>query len=796
MKFFHPPGNPVHNNAPARWREYLLYSISNDIYLPLRLAAFLRGALFFLADFFFAAFLRAVFFFGTFAPALRASDKPIAIACLRLVTFLPEPPLRRVPFFFSRITFFTLSCAFLEYFAISFLNGLKILCHANLEALSYIHNMKNVLAAALLLFLFNSSLANGKEQTVQSPDGNILVNITVADEVSYTIHFKNQLLVSSSKIALNLRYRMPMPLVIQKATTRANSSIIYSPVPEKRKQIPDVYNEVTIQFRQPVSVQFRVYNDGVAYRWQTRIRDSVIIENEIAETNFPANHPVYFSEVVKRADQDIFHTSFEEPYSCKPLDSISNASLIFSPLLVMPETGPKVLLTESDLFDYPGMFLTGTSNRGLTGKFAPYPQEEIVTTGEFPQANVLQRADYIAHTSGTRSFPWRVVAIAAHDKELPANDIVYRLGAPSKLADHSWIRPGKGTDEWIIGINLFNVPFKAGINTATYKYYIDFAKQFGFDRIMMDAGWSDYKDLFKINPDLDMNEIAAYAKSKGIGLSMWTLAMTLDKQLEPALDQFNKWGVDFIMTDFMDRDDQKMVNFYHRIAEACARHKIMIMYHGAFKPAGFSRTWPNAITREGVLGSEYNIWSEKATPEHNVLLPFIRMVAGPMDYEPGILDNATKETFRPIGSKVMAPGTRCHQLAMFVVYESPIQIFSGNPSQGMTEPAFMHLLGSIPTTWDTTMVLDGKVGDYIITARKKNNDWFVAGMTDWTARELSVDLSFLDNGNYELVSCTDGINADRYASDYVLKESTIDRNKPVLVKLAPGGGFVMRLRKK
>lgn len=313
---------------------------------------------------------------------------------------------------------------------------------------------------------------------------------------------------------------------------------------------------------------------------------------------------------------------------------------------------------------------------------------------------------------------------------------------------------------------------------------------------MMDAGWSDYQDLFKINPNIDMNELAAYAKTQGIKLSMWTLALTLEKQLEPALQQFNKWGVDFIMTDFIDRDDQKVVNFYHKIAAACARHRIMLMYHGAYKPAGFNRTWPHAVTREGVLGSEYNVWSQKATPEHNVQLPFIRMTAGPLDYEPGLLDNATQKTFRPISDKVMSQGTRCHQLAMFVVYDSPVQFFSGNPSQGLQEPAFMELLGSVPTTWDTTLVVAGKIGDYIITARQKNNEWFIGGMTDWTGRKLNLPLDFIGDGSYEATICADGINADHHAADYTLRNQTVVKNDTLSLSLAPGGGFLVRLRKK
>ena len=492
--------------------------------------------------------------------------------------------------------------------------------------------------------------------------------------------------------------------VSRKAVTRSVRQSINATIPEKRKVIKDHYNELVLPFAQTCSVIFRVYDDGVAYRFQTKVKDSIIVTDELATIKFADNYPVYFSSVVKRDGADSFHTSFEEPYQFKKLDSINTDQLIFTPTLVAPATGPKFLLTESDLEDYPGMFITGTGTNELRGRFAPYPLEEKMTEGEFPQYIVTKRAPYIAKTKGTRLFPWRIIAISKDDKDLPSNDIVYRLASPSRIADASWIKPGKGTDEWIIGINLFNVPFKSGINTATYKFYIDFAKRFGFDRIMMDAGWSDYKDLFKINPALNMDEISAYAAQQGIKLSMWTLALTLDKQLEPALQQFKKWGVDFIMTDFMDRDDQPMVNFYYRIAEACARQKIMIMYHGAFKPAGFGRTFPNSITREGVLGSEYNIWSEKATPAHNLLIPFIRMVSGPLDYEPGILDNATQKTFRPIGEKVMAPGTRCHQLAMFVIYESPIQIFAGNPSTGYQEPRFMELLGSIPTTWDETIV--------------------------------------------------------------------------------------------
>jgi len=454
-----------------------------------------------------------------------------------------------------------------------------------------------------------------------------------------------------------------------------------------------------------------------------------------------------------------------------------------------------VAITESDLDDYPGMFLQGTNKNSFSTAFAPYPVEEKIVEGDYPEKVVSKRADYLAKTIGTRNFPWRVLIIAREDKELPTNDLVYRLAAPSKLNDVSWIHPGKCTDEWIIDVNLFNVPFKSGVNTASYKYYIDFAKRFGFDRIMMDAGWSNTKDLFDINPNINMDTIAAYAKQQGIKISMWTLSMTLDRQLDSALKQFQRWGVDFIMTDFIDRDDQPTVNFYTRITEACAKAHLMIMFHGAYPPKGFNRTYPNNITREAILGSEYNAWSDKPTPGHNATIPFIRMLAGPLDYEPGLLDNATQQQFRPIWGKVMSQGTRCQQLAMFVVYDSPLQIFSGNPSQGYLEPKFMELLGSIPVGWDTTIIPDAKLANYIVTARRKGNDWFIAGLTDWSAKDLQLPLSFLREGNYTATICKDGVNANRNAMDYMIEERTLTSDDSLDIHLAPGGGLLARLKK-
>ena len=653
---------------------------------------------------------------------------------------------------------------------------------------------------SLIIFcsFFSFTLEAADSLTVLSPDKSIHVTINTNKSLTYSITIDNKKIIEPSVIDMQLTDGKKLSDYLSVQSTKYNSVIqfIEQIVPYQQKNIPDVYNEVIIQFKKNFSIIFRVYNDGVAYRIISRFKDSITVKNETANFNFIKGANVYAPLIQKREGLDIYHTSFEELYQYKSLDSISSTNEMFSPALVSTIDNIKIAITESDLLDYPGMFLKGTNNFSLQGDFAPYPEEEKIVEGDYPEMVVTKRADYIAKTTGSRNFPWRVLMIAKHDKKLPENNIVYRLATPSRLKDVSWVHPGKCTDEWIIDVNLFNVTFKSGVNTASYKYYIDFAKRFGFDRIMMDAGWSDTKDLFKINPNINMDAIAAYAKEKGIKLSMWTLSMTLDKQLDSALDQFNKWGVDFIMTDFIDRDDQKTVNFYQRITEACAAHHLMIMFHGAYPPKGFNRTYPNNITREGVLGSEYNAWSDKPTPEHDLILPFTRMLAGPFDYEPGILDNATKAQFRPIWGKVMSQGTRCHQLAMFVVYDNPLQIFSGNPSQGYMEPKFMELLGSIPTTWDTTMILDAKVSDYIITARRKGEEWFIGGMTDWSSRNFTIPLDFLSEGNYEATVCEDGINSDRYPSDYSIKIFEATNKDSIQIQMASGGGYLLRLRKK
>ena len=657
--------------------------------------------------------------------------------------------------------------------------------------------MKITLKFLIIAFLiFNLSPSKAQVYEITSPDKNIGVQVQSANTISFTVRYKGNILVSSSGIAMSFLpdiFSAKTPVVTDTLMRSVNSKII-PVVKEKKAMIPDNYRELILRFNNHLEVQFRVYNDGVAWRFVTSLPGEITVVNEEAVFDFKPGTVIVYPQVTKRNDADIFHTSFEETYTKASLDTLPDNMFAFTPVLFQPDGLPKVLITESDINDYPGMFLAKGSGTGVKTKFAPFPLQERISDGDFRQKLVVARAPYIARTKGTRTYPWRIIAIAPTDADLLLNDIVYLLAPDPGFSDFSWIKPGKSTEEWITGLNLYKVDFEAGLNTPTYKYYIDFAARFGFQYVMLDAGWSDVNDLFRITPGMDMEEITGYANKKGIGLILWTQALTIEKQMDQALRQFKKWGIRIVMTDFIDRNDQVAINFLHRFANECAKQKFMCMIHGAPIPAGFSRTYPNMLARESVLGSEYNAWSSKANPQHDLMLPFIRMVSGPMDYEPGMLQNATREQTVKMGfEKVIAQGTTMHQIAMFVVYESPLQLFSGNLSDAMREPELMELLGKIPTVWDETIIIDARFGNYILEARRNGNDWYLAAMNDWTPREFSVPLGFLNTRKYSVESASDGINAARNPQDYKMRSSEVTRNDTLTVKLAPGGGFIARI---
>jgi alpha-glucosidase len=631
-----------------------------------------------------------------------------------------------------------------------------------------------------------------KTQTLYSPDKRIKVVIQVDSRISYSVFCDGQEILLPSPLSLTIEGAgtLGKGARFSGLKTRSVDDRIIPPIKEKRAVIADRFNEAALTFKGGFGVIFRAYDDGVAYRFFTRLKGPVKVVAEEVRFNFGADHSVYFPVT------DSFVSSFERNYSFLPLSGISAEKMAFLPVLVDIPGGPKVAISETDLDDYPGLYLRGSADGsfGLGGCFAAYPLKEEQTRDR--SLAVTERAGFIAETSGSREFPWRVLAIARRDADLIENDIVYRLGKPLALADTSWIKPGKVAWDWWNDLNLFGVDFVSGINTETYEYYIDFAAKHGLEYIILDEGWSDPADLLKTNPALDMPELLSYARERNVGLVLWCVWITLDRQLQEALDLFERWGVRGIKVDFMDRDDQKVVNFYKKVAAEAARKKLVVDFHGAFKPTGLRRQYPNILTREGVLGLEYNKWSKSVTPEHDLLIPFIRMLAGPMDFTPGAMRNAPEKDFQPIFSEPMSQGTRCHQLAMYVVYESPLQMLSDSPSAYLREPAIMEFLGRVPTVWDETIGLEAKVGDYVVVARKSGEEWYVGAMTDWTPRDLEVDLKFLGPGEYRAEICADGVNAARYSSDYSRSVLSVKAGDRIKMKLAPGGGWAARLSRK
>jgi alpha-glucosidase len=653
-----------------------------------------------------------------------------------------------------------------------------------------------ILVITTLSFFFWQVAAQNYE--ISSPDRNIKVYVNAGKSILYSVKYKDKLLILPSPISLSIQSgsKTGSNADVTDTVTRFINKIIIPVVKEKRAIIPDVCNELILRLTNHLELQFRVYEDAIAYRFTYSQPDDLIILDEEANFIFPKGTLIYYPQVRKRSNADIFHTSFEENYSKAGLDTLPDNMFAFSPVLIQPADLPKVLITESDIKDYPGMFVVRGNKSGIKGRYAPFSLKETPAGGGFRQSLVTERASYLCKTKGPRTFPWRIIAIAPTDASLLTNDIVYRLAPEADFSDFSWIKPGKSTEEWITGLNLYGVDFEAGINTETYKYYIDFAARFGFEYVMLDAGWSDVNDLFKITPGMNMEEITGYAKQKGIGLILWTQALTIEKQLDQALQQFKKWDIKIVMTDFIDRNDQVAINFLHRFAAECSRYKFMCMIHGAPIPAGFSRTYPNMVAREGVLGSEYNAWSSKANPDHDLMIPFIRMFSGPMDYEPGILQNATKKQAVKMGfEKVIAQGTIMHQIAMFVVYESPLQLFSGNLSDAIRKPELMDFLGKIPTVWDETKVIDAKLGEYIVETRRNGDNWYVAAMNSWTPVEFSIPLKFLSEGNYMCEIASDGINAARNPEDFKILRSEVTSKDSLTLKLKPGGGFVARISK-
>lgn len=644
--------------------------------------------------------------------------------------------------------------------------------------------------------------------SVNSPDARTVVTLTAAGKLSFAVTHNGRQILETSSISVSTDSAAsagPSATAIPPSTaTTAWKVVRYSqrsvdewlhlPVPVKFSTVEDHFNEATWQFKNNSSLILRVYNNGVAYRWIVDRKGDYRIWNEGLHLQFHGTDSAWYPL------EDGFYSHNERYFRPYILDSIGARQLGSLPVLINAG-GTKVLFTEADLYDYAGLWLRGDNRGGLDADFPRYPRE--MKENGVRDRRVLSREAYVAVAKDRKELPWRVLAIADEDGDLLTNTLVYQLSRPAAGdADFSWVKSGKAAWDWWNDNNIYNVDFRAGINTATYKYYVDFAARYGLAYIILDEGWSPVGDITRVVPDLNMEELLAYARQKKVGVILWVSWLSLDKQLESALDLYQRWGIAGIKVDFIQRDDQLMINYYERVARATADRKMLVDFHGACKPTGLDRQYPNALTREGVYGNENSKWDYAGNPwglgpEHNVTIPFTRMVAGTMDYTPGAMLNAQKEDWAAIYRNPMSEGTRCQQLAMYVVYESPLQMLCDNPTHYYKEPECMDFLSAVPTEWDSTVVLQAKVGNYVAVARKAHNgDWYIGAMTDWTPRDLSLDLSFLGGGDWRMDNWQDGINADRNAQDFKrIQGLKVSAGQTLTVHLAPGGGFAAKVRK-
>jgi alpha-glucosidase len=647
--------------------------------------------------------------------------------------------------------------------------------------------LHSVLLSLLFVAVLVENAAAQSSYDLRSPDGRIEIRIRTAGQIRYDIVLKGRAVLENCTLSLDVEHKKlgAQPRVLD-AQERSTDQVVEPVVRQKFAKIRDHYNELRLTMEGGYAVVFRAYNEGAAYRFETSTpQEQLKIYGEESAFNFSANFVVYYPQ------EDSFFSHNERKYLPQHLSEITPAFLATLPAVVDVGDGAKVAIAESDVDDYPGLWLKGTNGNGLAATFPPYPLKESLTGDR--DYKVVESADYIAVTAGTRTFPWRVIGIADRDGDLLTNQIVYLLEKPSQLQDTSWIKPGKVAWDWWNANNVYGVDFKSGVNTETYKYYIDFAAKYGIPYIILDEGWYKLGNLLEVVPEINMDELTAYAKQKNVGIILWVVWKTLDDQLIPALDQFEKWGVKGIKVDFMQRSDQILIDYYSRVSREAAKRKMLVDFHGDQKPATMTRTWPNLISTEGVRGMEWSKWSADSEPKHNVTLPFTRMFLGPMDYTPGAMRNATKATFAPIFGQPMALGTRCHQLAMYVVFESPLQMLSDSPSNYMREPEIMEFLAPVPTEWDETKVLDARIAEYVVVARRSGRDWYVGAMTDWTPRILDIDFSFLPDGNFTLEAYQDGVNADRNATDYKKVTLQVTKTTKLKIELAPGGGWAARI---
>ena len=649
----------------------------------------------------------------------------------------------------------------------------------------------NGLRKTLLLLLVSSLWFAGvaaaqSSYSLHSPDKKIEVRIRTGASMQYDVLLNGKVLLQNSTLSINIdRTQLGRNVKVKAVKEGSVDRMLEPAVRQKFARIRDNYNELRIDTEDPWRWSSAPTTKARPTGWRRPSPAAQVkVYGEEARFNFAGDYTVFYPQ------EESFFSHNERQYAPRKLKAIAPAAIATLPAVVDVD-GVKVAIAESDVEDYPGLWLRGTSGNGLAAVFPPYPLKEALERDR--DYKVTQAADYIAATRGTRTYPWRLMGIAEKDGDLITNPLVWLLAKPSQVQDTSWIKPGKVAWDWWNANNIYGVDFKSGVNTQTYKYYIDFAAKYGLQYIILDEGWYKLGNVLDVVPEMNIEELTAYGKQKNVGIILWVVWKTLADKMQPALDQYAKWGVKGIKVDFMQRDDQVLMNFYHELARETAKRKMLLDFHGVQRSATMTRTWPNLISNEGVKGMEWSKWSAEDDPLHNVTLPFTRMFLGPMDFTPGAMLNATKATFAQVFDRPMALGTRCHQLAMYVVFESPLQMLADSPSNYLREPEAMEFLGPVPSVWDETRVLDAKIAEYVVVARRNGRDWYIGAMTNWTPRDLEIDLSFLPAGTLRMEAYQDGVNANRMASDYKLVKSQVNKNARMKIHLAEGGGWAARI---
>lgn len=626
---------------------------------------------------------------------------------------------------------------------------------------------KTILLTLLVTFVMNVS---AKDYTIKSPDGQLQITIHAnADKLTWEIRHGATIVLTPSEIGLNGHL------------TKMSGKVVKNTAVIRNKW---------------VSVEFRADNDAAAYRMRLLTKKPSVIKEETAEFNFDADYNAFIPYVNDNRGGERWCYSFESYYDEQPLSKMFKDSLAINPLAVRLPDNKLAVIADMDATDYPGMMLLRHGTHHLRAAFAPYPLEEEI--GGFNRLNLVptKRADYIAKFNGAAELPWRIVLVTTNDAQLLSANLPQRFGKKSQLTDTSWIKPGKVAWDWWNATMLTGVPFRAGMNTDTYRYYIDFAAKNGIEYIIIDEGWSTDESLrSELNPDIDLLNLLPYAKQKGVGIILWTSWRNCINNTEEDFSYYAGLGVKGFKVDFFDRDDQLVMQSAWRIADCAARNHLLLDLHG-YRPTGIQTAYPNIVNFEGVKGLENSKWEPRVgdgplhnQPRYDVTAPYLRMLVGPMDYTPGAMTNATRAQFFGNNDHPMSQGTRAHQVAMYTIFDAPLQMMADSPTKYEREQPTTDFIRQIPTVFDEIKVIDGRIGEYIVLAKRKGSTWYLAAMTDWTPRDIEIPLNILSAGTHNAEIFADGINADRDATDYCKLQQQVGKNDVIKIHLAPGGGW-------